>query len=82
VNETNQSRGIQEGNSNIREDRDDEGAASSQRETQPTTLSEYLSDNLQVKLLLLRYKTSLLSIISLINIYFILILFYIIHTDT
>jgi len=72
VNETNQPRGSQQGNSNIREDRDSEGAASSQRETRPTTLSEYLSDNLQVKFLLLRYKTSVLSIISLISIYFIL----------
>lgn len=56
MNETNQSRGTQQGNSNIREDRDDEDAAASlQRETQSTTLSEYLSDNIQVKLLLL-YK--------------------------
>lgn len=47
VNETNQSRGSQQGNSDIHEDRDDEGAASSRRETQSTTLSEYLSDNLQ-----------------------------------
>lgn len=53
MNETNQSRGSQQGNSNIREDRDDEGAASLQRETRSTTLSDYLSDNLQVKFLLL-----------------------------
>ncbi|XP_028048601.1 histone deacetylase 6 isoform X2 [Monomorium pharaonis] len=47
VNETNQPTGSQQENSNIHEERDNEGAASSQRETQTTTLSEYLSDNLQ-----------------------------------
>ncbi|KYM93108.1 Histone deacetylase 6 [Atta colombica] len=47
VNETHQSRGNQQGNSDIHEDRDDEGAASSQSGTRPITLSEYLSDNLQ-----------------------------------
>ncbi|KAL6254921.1 hypothetical protein P5V15_014263 [Pogonomyrmex californicus] len=47
VNETNQPRGSQQENSNIREDRDDENATSLQRETRSTTLSEYLSDNLQ-----------------------------------
>ncbi|KAG5326611.1 HDAC6 deacetylase, partial [Pseudoatta argentina] len=47
VNETHQSRGSQQENSDIREDRDDEGAASSQSGTRPITLSEYLSDNLQ-----------------------------------
>ncbi|XP_018376605.1 PREDICTED: histone deacetylase 6 isoform X2 [Trachymyrmex cornetzi] len=47
VNETHQSRGSQQGNSDIREDHDDEGAASSQSGTRPITLSEYLSDNLQ-----------------------------------
>ena len=53
VNETHQSRGNQQGNSDIHEDRDDEGAASSQSGTRPITLSEYLFDNLQVKYLLL-----------------------------
>ncbi|XP_025261717.1 histone deacetylase 6 isoform X2 [Camponotus floridanus] len=47
VNETNQSKDNQQGGSRIPEDRDDEGAASLQRETQSTTLLEYLSDNLQ-----------------------------------
>ncbi|KAG5344016.1 HDAC6 deacetylase, partial [Acromyrmex charruanus] len=47
VNETHQSRGSQQENSDIHEDRDDEGAASSQSGTRPITLSEYLSDNLQ-----------------------------------
>ncbi|XP_018305057.1 histone deacetylase 6 isoform X2 [Mycetomoellerius zeteki] len=47
VNETHQSKSSQQGNSDIREDRDDEGAASSQPGTRSTTLSEYLSDNLQ-----------------------------------
>ncbi|KAG5329379.1 HDAC6 deacetylase, partial [Acromyrmex heyeri] len=47
VNETHQSRGSQQENSDIHEDRDNEGAASSQSGTRPITLSEYLSDNLQ-----------------------------------
>ncbi|RLU20621.1 hypothetical protein DMN91_007234 [Ooceraea biroi] len=47
VNETNQSRNTQQANSSIREDRDDEDAASLQRETQSANLLEYLSENLQ-----------------------------------
>ncbi|XP_029174654.1 histone deacetylase 6 [Nylanderia fulva] len=46
VNEMKQSRDSQQGSSRTGEDYDDEGAASLQRETQPTLL-DYLSDNLQ-----------------------------------
>ncbi|CAL1678585.1 unnamed protein product [Lasius platythorax] len=47
VNEMNQSKDSQQGGSRTRENREDEGAASLQRETQSTTLLDYLSDNLQ-----------------------------------